>query len=224
MKFRNTIVGVAVVAMGLSALAADEITEVSSKSDKDMGIRVSLGVAPEITEVEFPGVTFNAEGDAGGQFEVLFVRRHWSKTNPDFAWIWGAGLFFSSSNGTDDDDLDPWEYDLATFGILGQGGVAYRIGNIVVLEAQPYLGVGGASLEAQDASGFEVLDGTASYFLFGIKAGAFVEITDNIELGVEVGYQGFNAETEVEDLIGFNYDLILSGNGLHAAGVIAFKF
>ena len=203
------------VAMGITAGSWSE--EAAEKSDKDHGIRVSLGAAPGINEGEIMGSNFDIEDDTGGQIEVLYQRRHWTKDNPNFAGIWGAGIFFASASGTDN-IVPVYDYDLTAFGIMGQGGVAWKIGDIVVIEAQPYLGLGGASVEITDFS-----DGSAPYWMYGIKGGVFVELGKSFELGAEVGYQGISSTVEL-DFGGPTEDLELTGDGLHAALVLAIKF
>jgi hypothetical protein len=206
-----------ILAVAMGVIAESWAEEVAAKTDKDHGIRVSLGVAPGINEGEIMGFTGAFDDDAGGQIEVLYQRRHWTKNNPNFAGIWGAGLFIASASGTDAENPD-FEVDLTAFGIMGQGGVAYKLGDVVVIEAQPYLGLGGANAEI---TGFT--DGGASYVMYGIKGGVFVELGKSFELGAEVGYQGISSTVEL-DFGGPTADLELTGDGLHAALVLAIKF
>jgi hypothetical protein len=213
---KGMLVFAAVLGMTTAGWAEHDIAKESAKADH--GIRISLGMAPGISEGEIMGMTFPIDDDTGGQLEVLYTRRHWTKSNPNFAGIWGAGVFFAGNSGSDNDPVDPWDYDLSAFGVLGQGGVAYKIGDILVLEAQPYFGLGGANVEITEFS-----DGGATYFLYGIKGGAFVALGKAVELGVEVGYQGFSSEVEL-DFGGPTADLTLTGDGLHASAVLAIKF
>jgi len=176
-------------------------------------MRVSLGVAPGVGEGEGLGMDFPIEDDTGGQLELLLASRHWQ--NPLFAGCLGGGVFVAGNSGKEADSND--EFDLAAFGVMGQGGVAYKIGDMV-LELQPYLGVGGANVEI---TGFA--DGGGTYFLYGFKGGAFVALGSSVELGLEVGYQGFSSEVEL-DFGGVTTDLTLSGEGLRASGVLSVKF
>lgn len=202
-------------AMGFAVSGfAEDATAKNVKSEKDMGIRISVGVTPGISEGEIAGSSGAIEDDAGGQIDILFQRRHWTKNNPNFAGIWGAGLFFSSASGTESSD----EFDLTTFGIMGQGGVAWKIGDKVVIEAQPYLGLGVAGVEI---TGFT--DGSAPYVMYGAKAGLFVELAKSFELGVEAGYQGFSSTVELT-YGSVSQDLTLTGDGLYASLVAAIKF
>ena len=131
----------------------------------------------------------------------------------------GQGFFFASASGKDNEDpSDVTEFDLSAFGVMGQGGVAYKLGDLLVLEVQPYLGVGGANVEI---TGFT--DGDAVYFMYGIKGGAFIALGKSVELGVEVGYQGISSEVELT-IGSVTRDLTMSGDGLHASAVLAIKF
>ncbi len=211
----------AVLGAAFSGFAADEIGEsLAPAKEKDMGIRVSLGAAPGISESEFQGTTYSVNEDSGGQFEVLFARRHW-KGDSNFAWIWGAGFFFSSMSGTAEEGslIFPvgTEYDLSTFGVMGQGGIALKAADFLILELQPYLGFGAASASI---TGFT--DGGAGVGIFGIKGGAFIPLGERVELGIEFGYQDNAAIVEVD--IGSTYDLELTSSGLHASGVLAITF
>jgi len=204
---------VAAIGFAVSGFAEDGFAK-DTTTEKDMGIRISFGVAPGINEVEAGGSSASVQDDAGGQIEVLFERRHWTKNNPNFAGIWGAGLFLASASATGGGD----KVELSAFGIMGQGGVAWRVGDIVVFEVQPYFGVGGASVEL---TGFT--DGSAPYFMYGAKGGIFVELGKSFELGVEVGYQAFSSTVELEYL-SYTEDLTLTGDGLHASLVASIKF
>ena len=95
MKLKYMIVLAALLGTTVSGFAVDAPVAATASNDKDMGIRVSLGVAPGISELELSGIsgTGTIEDDTGGQLEVLFQRRHWSKNNPNLAGIWGAGVF-----------------------------------------------------------------------------------------------------------------------------------
>lgn len=202
------------------ALAGSVVAEEGFADEKsggaDHGIRVSLGNAPQLSEGEILGSTFDIDGDTGGQLEILYARRHWTKNNPNFAGIWGAGIFFAGHEGVDP-AFPSDKVDLSAFGIMGQGGVAFRVADILVLEAQPYLGIGGANVEI---TGFT--DGGAPYVMYGVKGGAFFTV-GVVELGLELGYQGFSSEVEL-DFGGPTTDLTLTGSGLHASGVLAIKF
>jgi hypothetical protein len=204
---------VAAIGFAVSGFAEDA-TATEAKNEKDKGIRISLGVAPGINEGEIGGFTGKLEDETGSQLEVLYARRHWTKSNPNFAGMWGAGLFLGGSSGKDGGD----EADLTIFGGMGQGGIAYKIGDIIVIEAQPYFGLGAASVEL---TGFT--DGSAPYFMYGIKGGLFAQLGKSFELGVEVGYQAFSSTVELEYL-GYTEDLTLKGDGLHASLVAAIKF
>lgn len=210
--------GMLIFAVAMGVTAGSWAEEATAKSDNDHGIRISLGVAPGINEGEIMGSNFVIEDDTGGQIEVLYQRRHWTKDNPNFAGIWGAGLFYANASGTD--TIAPvYDYDLTAFGIMGQGGVAWKIGDIVVIEAQPYLGLGVANAQI---TGFT--DGGATYVMYGIKGGVFVELGKSFELGAEVGYQGISSTVELDFGGGDTEDLELTGDGLHAALVLAIKF
>ena len=80
------------------------------------------------------------------------------------------------------------EYELAAFGAIGEGGLAVQLGEVVVLEALPFIGLGGAT---QDITGYT--SGGGGYFLYGFKGGIFFQIKHKIK-GVAFGHthKGFS--------------------------------
>ncbi|MDZ8118073.1 hypothetical protein [Pontiella agarivorans] len=211
---RLLILGITVAVSG-SVLAADEINEANKTKDKANSIRISLGSAPGIDEVEDSTGTYSVDDDGGARVEILYVHRFWSKNNPAIGGMLGGGIFIGShalSDGAAD-------VDLTTFGLLLQGGLAAKVGEQVVIEAGPYLGLG---IAENETTGYD--DGTGGYGLFGLKAGVFVLLGENVELGLEVGYEGFSHEQEYDGgWIGTD-DVTFSGSGAHVAGVLAIKF
>ncbi len=197
-----------------SAAAPIPNTPIKKKDSKDFSIRVAIGNAPGIDEGEILWSEFPIEDDTGSQIEVLAVQRFWSRNSPSIGGVLGGGVFFSNNSGTDAGSTDT--FDLTAFGIMGQGGVAGKLGQHVVLELVPFVGVGGASVEI---TGFT--DGSAPYFLYGVKGGVFILLGESIELGLEVAYQEFSSEVELKPSTA---DLTLSGSGVRGAVVLAIKF
>jgi hypothetical protein len=196
---------------------AQEAGKDSAKESKDFSLRVSLGSAPGIDTFD-AGIVGDLpiDADTGGQLELLAVQRFWSKKNPAIGGVFGGGIFFANNSGTETGGTD--EAKLSAFGIMGQGGIAAKLGDYVVVEAMPYLGLGGASVEI---TGFT--DGGAPYVMYGVKGGMLVLLGDTIELGIEVGYHGFSSEVEL-DFGGPTVDATLSGSGVRGALVLAVKF
>ncbi len=94
-----------------------------------------------------------------------------------------------------------------------------KAGEKVVFEVAPYLGLGVASNET---TGYT--SGTGSYGLFGVKGSAFVLLGDNVELGLELGYEGFSHDQEFDLGGGFTETVTFSGSGPRVAAVLAIKF
>ncbi|MEN7973648.1 MAG: hypothetical protein ABFR47_07415 [Verrucomicrobiota bacterium] len=196
---------------------------VQKEEQKDFSIRVSLGSAPGIDEVDFFGSSAMKE-DGGGQLEVLAVKRFWGEQNPNFGWVAGAGLLFAGHSGMSPVATGPFieDADCEVFAFAGvlEGGGAVKIGNNVILEVTPFIGAGGAAQTITLASGLED-DSGASYICYGVKGGAFVLLGNRVELGIEAGYQGFSSSAEVE---GTSEEVTFSGGGIRAAAVLAIKF
>lgn len=213
---KNYIKEIIVLATVLGVAGTVFAEEVAGETvEKDHGIRVSLGYASGINEVGIDGLSAPVDDDNGGVLEVLYQRRHWSDVEDTFCGTWGAGFFFAGHSGSE--STVSAEFDMSAFGIMGQGGVAFKAGDIVVFEVQPYLGVGAANLEA--SMGGMTDDESGAYAVFGIKAGAFFKVSKSIELGIEAGYQ---SHAGVADVDGIEIDY--TGDGLRANGVIAIKF
>lgn len=190
--------------------------EADVKDPKDFSFRVSLGTAPGTDEFDVDGGDDGSlDDDVGARLELLAVKRFWKSNESTVGGMFGGGIFFAGHSGEDDfgDDVDT-----SAFGFLLQGGLAARAGEVVVLEFGPYLGFG---IAENDVSGFD--DGTGPYGLFGIKGGVFVSLSEKVELGLEVGYEGFATEQEFE-IFGSDVDVTFSGSGARVAGVLAIKF
>ena len=216
----NVIIGAALIGL----IASVQAEQVTSAEEKGFSVRTSIGSAPGLDEGEMLGLDFPIDADTGYQFEVLAVKRFWSKGTPSLGGLLGGGFFYANNSGTDADP-DPSEndtFELSAFGVVGEAGVALKLGRHVVLEATPYLGAGGADVEI---TGFS--DGTAPYFMYGIKGGIFVLLGGSFELGLEAGYHAVSSEVDLDmSNIGgpSSIDLTLDGDGARFAVVAEFEF
>ncbi len=150
--------------------------------------RVSVGSAPGIDK-ESDGNSVSPDG--GLQIEVMHLKTNWGDDNTRFGFLYGYGVFFAYNKGV---EATGESYSGGTVGIMGQIGFAARVGDHVVLELSPYLGLG-AILPS---------------WHYGIKGGVHV-VSEKLGIGVEVGYGGFN------------YD-VSSGSGPRVALVASFNF
>ncbi len=194
----------------VSAFGADETTK------SDFGIRVSLGSAPGVNKLEVDGGgSVSVSEDGGGQLEILAVKRFWGDDESTVGGVLGGGVFFAGNSG----GLGGGSFDLAAFGVMVQGGLAVRSGDVFVFELGPYLGIGGAR---QEITGFS--DGSGGYAMYGIKGGAFFMLGSNVELGLELGYGGFSSDVEFDFGGGVKADGTISGDGGNAALVFGVTF
>ncbi|MEE9368405.1 MAG: hypothetical protein V3V05_06030 [Pontiella sp.] len=198
---------------------AEEGDKFSESKSKDFSLRVSVGSAPGIDEGEVLGMTFPVDADNGSQIEFLAVKRFWSKNHPAIGGVFGGGIFIANNSGVDADPSSSAKFDLSAFGIMGQGGLAVKLGKHIVVEASPYLGLGGASVEITNFT-----DGGAVYVMYGLKGGIFVLLGQSIELGIEGSIHGFSSDVELELSPGLTTDLTLTGSGPSVAAVLAVKF
>ena len=162
-----------------------------------------------------PGLSGSLDADVGTRAELLVVKRFWGGSDSNVGGMFGGGIFISNHSGTDEvgDEIES-----SVFGGMIQGGVAFRAGEIVVIEVGPYLGLGSASNEI---TGFT--DGDGPFGLFGLKAGVFVLLGQSVELGLELGYEGIATTQEVTD--GFDtVDIDFTGGGARVAGVVMVCF
>lgn len=219
MKIRYVVVIAA--AVGISAAVTAEESVVAGNIERDHGIRIGIRNAPGVDELEaeFAGVTDTVPLDAqdGLQIDVMYVRRHLGKDGSNtFGPMWGAGLFLANSTGQEIGGTD--EVEIGAFGIIGEGGVAAQLGQVVVLELMPFLGAGVAT---QDITGYST--GAGGYVLYGIKGGLFFRLGSSVELGLEAGYSGFASNGEIEE-DPITYDVTYTGGGFQGAGVIVISF
>jgi len=209
------------VALGIAATGWTQEVAVEKRAYAKHGIRVGIRNAPGVDEFErdvIGGTSITSvDPEDGIQVDVMYVRRHLGKDGTDTVGpMWGAGVFFNGSSGKDASGAD---YELTAFGTIGEGGIAVQLGEVVMLEAMPFIGLGGAS---QDISGFT--SGSGGYFLYGFKGGVFFRIGDKMELGIEAGYSGFVSSGQIEIIGGNTYDFYLSGGGFQGGGVFVIKF
>lgn len=211
---RNTVmIATAMTVFMASGLCFAE--ETADAGTKDFSLRVSLGNAPGIDEVEDNTGTYSVNDDGGSRIEILAVKRWWGKGSPSVGGSFGGGLFFGH-HAMSEPLLD---VDLTVFGVMLQGGFIARAGDLCAFEVGPYLGIGIANNETTGYS-----DGTGSYGLFGLKGGAFFLLGESVELGLELGYEGFAHEQEYDIGMGVTEDVTFSGSGARVAAVLAVKF
>ncbi|MCF7816986.1 MAG: hypothetical protein K9M54_03800 [Kiritimatiellales bacterium] len=209
---KGCIKGLIVIAMmfGVSAFGQD----VAKKGD--FGIRVSLGNAPGVEELEVDGAgTASLEDDGGGQLEILVVKRFWGANESTIGGVLGGGVFFTENRGKDGID----EVNLSAIGAMIQGGVAAKAGDILIFEITPFVGLGVAE---QEITG--MTDGRGGYVMYGIKGGAFVLLGSNVEIGLEVGYEGFANDVEFDFGGGATADGTFTGSGATVSAVLAVTF
>lgn len=188
----------------------------ANRKPNDISVRLSLGVAPGIDEVEGSSV----EDDSGSRLEILTVKRFWSGNNPKGSnrpQIGGSigGGFFLGRHSMSEPGL---EVDMTAFGTIVQGGLVVDMGRGITFELTPYLGTGTAHNEAE---GFD--DGTGPYYLYGIKGSAFILFNENIEIGVDVGYEGFTHDQE-HDFGSETKEITYEGSGARVALIIGMTF
>ena len=208
----SSVILVAIFSLSVSSYSAAE-TQKPVQKEKDHGIRISLGMAPGINELISDSSDFTLDDDSGLAFEILYQRRHWSDVEDSFCWTWGAGFLYADHPGSS----GVIDFDLTGYGALVQGGIAIKAGKIIVFEFQPYGAIGAANLESSASSGKR--DESGLYYMVGLKAGGFIQVTERIELGVEVGYQTQAGDAEIDGVDGS-----LVGEGPRVNGVVAIKF
>ncbi|HEY5621743.1 MAG TPA: hypothetical protein VIR77_04000, partial [Pontiella sp.] len=163
----------------------------------DAAVRISLGSAPGWDELDLGGgLSGGIDDKMGGQLEVLYQKRFWKDELSSVAGVFGGGLFFTSATGEVTDGIDTVEIDTRAFGVILQGGVANKVSDRVVIEVMPYVGFGLANTEIA-VFGTVHDDGEGAYTMIGIKGGVFVQLSDSMELGAEIGFQRSSADYEV---------------------------
>jgi hypothetical protein len=213
MKMKCKVIAIAITTvLSLSVCIAEES---EASKTKDFSVRVSLGSAPGIDEVEDSTGSGSVNDDGGARIEILAVKRWWGGNSKNIGGSFGGGIFVGS-HALSDSGI---KVDLTTYGAMFQGGFIAKAGDYVVLEVGPYLGFGVA---ANETTGYDT--GMGAYGLFGVKGGAFVLLGSNIELGLELGYEGFSHEQEYEGGWIGNETVTFSGSGAHFAAVLAVKF
>lgn len=203
----------AIIAITIATISFAE-TEVPNES-RDLSVRFALGSAPGWDEFEIVGLSGSLDDEVGARAELLVVKRFWGDNDSTVGGMLGGGIFVSSHEGTDEvgDSIES-----SVFGAMIQGGVAFRAGEIVVIELGPYLGLGSANNEI---TGFS--DGNGPFGLFGMKTGVFVRLGPSVELGLELGYEGIATTQEISD--GFTTeDIDFTGSGARFAGVVMVCF
>jgi len=187
---KSYIKGVVVMALFCGVSAMGE--EIQDPLTSDFAIRTALRLTPGVEEISSYSShdSSDAKSDDGGRFEVLAVKRYWSTKESHAGGTLGGGLFIGRQDGcVKGDDA---KIEISSFGAMIQGGLALRGGDHFIFELTPYVGLGGAQNRVKG----EFIE-NGPYWLYGIKAGFFFELSSTIELGLEVGYEGFKQEVEV---------------------------
>jgi len=192
-----------VVAFSSSAWAATE-----------QGFRFNVGMVPGINELEVDGYgTTDLDDEACVNFNPVFVLR--TNTDKTLGFVGALGLFVRNHIG---DMTGSDKAELTAYGISVSPGLAVNLSEKVHLEFKAEIGLGGAE---QSISGFS--DGSGPYASLGVTAGSYVNVTDVIVLGVDLGYMGFASDGEIE-IAGNTYDTTFSGDGVSLNASIGFMF
>jgi len=188
--------------------------EATEQTSNDFSIRVSLGNAPGVEKLSGTGVSVNGDTkfNDGIRLEVLAVKRFWSEEESRAGGTFGGGLFVSRQDGRENGGTGTTE--ISAFGGMIQGGLAIKASESLIFELTPYFGLGGSQNRVK---GVSIENGP--YYFYGIKGGFFFELSSNIELGLELGYEGFQQEVEYQ-----NIAITSSGSGFRGAFVLAVKF
>jgi len=163
--------------------------------------RGALSYVPGVND--YNGETFS---DGGGfQVEYFTVNRSWAQSNPDRARICETGFFLARHDGRFGDS----ELAVTALGCGLQAGGAIRVGDAVILEGMPFIGLGFALRSAKQ--GFIATGDLADYARYGIKGGVFIKTDPDFEVGLELGYNGFYS---------YNSGQSISGHGVFGGVVI----
>jgi hypothetical protein len=190
----------------------------AAKTDNDFGLRFSIGSAPGWDESDHGVATLSMDEETGFQLEALAAQRFWNKNNPSIGAVLGGGFFIAGNSGKENEGIDPWEFDTTALGFMGQAALAGKVGDSIVIEVGPYVGLGSAITDVTTSSGLSD-DGSGAYAMYGVKGGIFIKLGKSIELGIEGGYQGVSADVEVEGAP----DIELTGGGARGAAVVNIK-
>lgn len=198
------------------------LAESPQTKSKNTSLRVTLGSAPGVEKGKSSGVV-SASGpigdDGGARLEIMGIKRSWSESNPDIGGMFGAGLFIGGNKGEDEGS----SIDILPIGGIFQGGVVYKAHDTLIFEAGPYVGLGIAVTDTVIEGVGEFTNQTGPYVLYGIKGGVLFQVSASVELGFELGYEGFSMEQEYEYL-GSTFDATYSGHGGRISGVLGIKF
>lgn len=191
----------------------------SRPGKSDIGIRFAVGSAPGVSEWEDDRFgDYDADAGAGFQLEVLGVQRFWSSDEAVAGGVLGAGLFIAGHDGTVG-PAEELELNTTVFGFMAQGGLALRLSESIIIEVNPYLGFGGGIQELSE-SGTVISDGGAVYVMYGVKAGVFLLMGPQAELGLELGAGGFSSTAEYEN----GDERVYTGSGGRAALALNITF
>lgn len=208
----NKIITTAIAASLASILCFAEEAEVAKS--KDISLRLSIGTAPSIDTLKNPTGTHPIEEDGASRLELLVVKGLSSEVTSNIGLTFGGGLFLAEYSGYSPTRTT----DLSVIGVMTQGGMATKLGNLFIIEGNVYLGLG---IAKNETTGFS--DGEGLHALYGIKGGIFIAPTKRTKLGFEVGYEGFFQHQGFDAGGGTTY-VTYSGDGARGALVFAVNF
>jgi len=186
----------------------------SAWADTEMGFRFNAGMVPGINELEVDGYgTTDLDDEACVNFNPVFVLR--TNTDKAVGFVGAFGLFVRNHIGDIDSDN---KAELTAYGISVAPGLAVNLSEKFHLEFKAELGLGGAE---QSITGFS--DGSGPYASLGLTAGGYVNVTEVIVVGADLGYMAFASDGEI-DMSGSTYDTTFSGDGLTLNLSLGFMF
>jgi hypothetical protein len=138
----------------------------------------------------------------------------WSGVSEDGDFI--LGLELSTNHCVIESSATSPEIDLRSYQVTLHPGLAWLLDDEFHIELNPYFGIGHAEFE-QSLAG----DGTGLYWEVGFRAAAYYTWSNNVQLGLQIGYLYATSEGEIEGTD--TYDTEIDINGLTVGIQIGYR-
>jgi hypothetical protein len=159
-----------------------------SLSALDVDLRLGWGLRSNSTDFSSGGVSSTENWDSSNRISGGAVVQAMPALTG--AWLVGARVVMDLSS-IDDATLGNSDYTNTAIHI--QGGYGFLVTPLVRLEILPYLGLGYAKLDTDNAG-----SGSASSLEFGIDLNGAVTLPGGLQLGAGIGYAATSASPSID--------------------------
>jgi len=198
------------------SLALAGLSGIASAADETfLDARLNLGIIPGIKSADgTPGGTTDLSAKTG--FGAALGVEYGQYLEKEWGWVAGVSLIDGASKGSSNQG----DVKETNFGVQINAGGAYKINKEIHLELTPFIGIGSAKTTVEGNNG---TSGTGTFLDYGITVGGFYTYNDHLQVGIDIGYEGFSAKSSLT-FGPASYDITGKGGGFIAGLSLGYRF